>query len=323
MQALLSSQVKSSLKPALKQMTLDQTRLALLGLTAAGAILRFMFIGSKSIWLDEGYSIAITQRSLIELLKMVVRTDTHPPLYYLMLKIWLLFSQSEGWARSLSAIFSVLAIPMMYLLLRELYQDRKAGLLGACILAFSPFHIWYAQETRMYAPLTFFILASAFFFLRALRNGARRDWLGYIVMTVLALYTDNGAIWYLATLIIFSLLYIRRFWNRAKSWLLSHLVIGLIYAFWLPFFAMQAYQVTESFWLPPPSVQTVVDTFLDFHSYNFPWIEAGLLYMSAIFVFAYIVPGKSLPRRLASLWLFVPIVFSLVLSLTATHFLKP
>ena len=322
LQAFLTESFKDSLRPAINQLVLTRSRLALLSLTAAGTILRIFWIGKKSIWLDEAYSIAITQRSLIDLLKMIVRTDTHPPLYYLVLKFWLLFSRSEVWVRSLSAFFSILSIPILYLLVRELYQDRKAGLLGACILAFSPFHIWYAQETRMYAMLTFFVLASAFFFFRALRSGTRLNWIGYVVTTVLALYTDNGAIWYLATLVIFSLLFARRYWDRMVGWLVSHLAIGFFYAFWFPFLVLQARQVTENFWLPPPSFQTVLNTFLDFQSYNFPWIEISLLFMATIFVFEYIVPGNNMQRRLASLWLFLPLVISLLISLRQPIFIS-
>jgi len=106
------------------------------------------------------------------------------------------------------------------------------------------------------------------------------------------------------------------------GWLVSHLAIGLMYAFWLPFLYLQAQQVTGNFWLPPPSFQAVLQTFLDFQSYNFPWIEVSLLYMAAIFVFAYIVPGKSVRRLLASLWLFVPVFISLLLSLRQPIFIS-
>jgi mannosyltransferase len=332
--------------PAVRWLTLTRTRQILLALVISGTVLRLYLLGGKSIWLDEAYSIVMAQHSLYDMLKLVVRTDTRPPLSYLMLKIWLLFSQREAWVRLLSAIFSSLSIPLMYLLTRTLFRDKRAGLLGAAILAFSPFQIWYAQETRMYAALTFFVLASALFFFRALRSGAILDWLGYALMTVLALYTDNGAIWYLATLVVFSLFYglsrlkapftsltafpgelfsylsTQGYWKRVIGWLSSHLAIGFCYLFWLPFLFLQTRQVMESFWLPPPSFQTVLGTFLDFQSYNFPWIEVSLLYMATIFVFAYIVPGKSWQRRLASLWLFLPVMMSLLLSLRQPIFLS-
>ena len=322
LQSLTLDQIKPKVEPILKRLSLSRTQQVLLALIVIGAFFRLYLLGAKSIWLDEAFSISLTQRSLLDMLSMMVRTDTHPPLYYLMLKFWLLFSRREDWVRLLSALFSIASIPVMYLLVRTLYKDKRAGLLGAAILVFSPFQIWYAQETRMYAALTFFVLASAFFFIRALQSGSIIDWLGYVFTTVLALYTDNGAIWYLLTLVVFSLLPIRRFRHRAVGWLLSHLAIAFLYAFWLPFLVIQTRQVTGGFWLPPPSFQTVLGTFLDFHSYNFPVIEISLLYMAAIFVFAYIVPGKSWQRQLASLWLFLPLVVSLLLSLRQPIFLS-
>jgi mannosyltransferase len=302
--------------------SLTRTQQRLLAITAVGAVLRLFLLGAKSIWLDEAFSITITQRSLIDVLRMVVQTDTHPPLYYLVLKFWLLFSHHETWVRLLSVIFSTASIPLMYRLVARMYGDDRAGLLGAIILAFSPFHLWYAQEARMYAMLIFFVLASAYFFVGALQNGETNEWIGYTVTTTLALFTDNGAIWYLVTLVIFFLISIRRFRQRFADWFLSSLLIALLYAVWLPFLYMQVRQVTASFWLPPPSFRTVLDAILDFHSYNFPAIEISLLYLAMIFVIAYIVPGKSWQRQLASLWLFLPLAISLLLSLRQPIFLS-
>jgi mannosyltransferase len=321
-QTATADRQETTSKINLARLSLDLYQKVLIGLVAAGAFLRFFLIADKSIWLDEAFSIAITQRSLFDVLSMVVRTDTHPPLYYLLLKIWLLFGSSEAQARSLSAVFSIAAIPLMYMVASSLFEDRRAGLMGAAILAFSPFQIWYAQETRMYAMLTFFVLASAYFFLQALRQGTRIYWAGYVITTSLALYTDNGAIWYVASISIFFLLTHRRFSKRLAGWLVSNFALGLAYVPWLPFFFHQTQQVTESFWLPPPSFQTVLGAFLDFQSYNFPLIEISILYLTTIFVWAFIVPRKSWQQQLASLWLFLPLLASLLLSLRQPIFLS-
>ncbi len=322
MQSLALDNLRRRARLILDWRSLTRTQQFLLAITAAGAVLRLFMLGAKSIWLDEAFSISITQRGLIDLFRMVIKTDTHPPLYYLVLKFWLLFSHREAWARLLSAIFSTASIPLMYRLVVLMYRDDRAGLLGAGILAFSPFHLWYAQEARMYAMLIFFVLASACFFIRALQNGETNDWIGFIVTTTMALYTDNGAIWYLVTLVIFFLISIQRYRQRFVDWFLSNLLIALLYVAWLPSLYMQVRQVTASFWLPPPSFRTVLDTILEFHSYNFPVIEISLLYLAMIFVFAYIVPGRSWQRQLASLWLCLPLLISLLLSLRQPIFLS-
>jgi hypothetical protein len=98
-------------------------------------------------------------------------------------------------------------------------------------------------------------------------------------------------------------------------------LILLAFSPWLRAFLEQINQVTESFWLPPPTFQTILDVFLDFNSLNFPWIAISVLYMTIIFVWAYIVPDRSWQRRLATIWLFIPLVISLVISLRQPIFL--
>jgi len=292
------------------------------GLVIIGAILRLYLLADKNIWLDEAYSISLSQQKLGDLLRLVVESDVHPPLYYLLLKLWLVPGDSAGYVRLLSVIFSIAAIPLMYLVVSTLYDDVQAGLIGAGILAFSPLHIWYAQEARMYALLTFFVLASAYFFIRALRQGLPRDWIAYIFTTTLALYTDYAAIWYFVVMTIFYLLSWKRFPNRTKAWLLSQAAVLLIFSPWFRPLLTQMAQVTDSFWLPPPTFQTILDVFLDFNSLNFPWIAMSVLYMTVIFVWVYIVPDNSWQLRLATIWLLIPLAIALILSFRQPIFLS-
>jgi mannosyltransferase len=318
--ASLQRIIRSRLK--LAEFSLSREGKILLGLVAVGAFLRLYLLGSKSIWLDEAFSISMGQRGLIDLLHKVILSDTHPPLYYLALKFWMILGAGELQVRLLSVLFSIAAIPVMYALVADLYGDKRIGLVGATILAFSPFQVWYAQEARMYAMLTLLVLLSAYFFFRALKTGERRDWIGYVIATALALYTDNGAIWYVVTISIFYLVSFKRFPGKPIDWFLSNAAIGLLYIPWLPFFLEQARQVTQSFWLPAPTFSTVLGTFLDFHSFNFPVTEFSLLYMAVIFVWVTIVPAGEWQRRLGSMWLFIPVAMSLLLSLRQPIFLS-
>jgi 4-amino-4-deoxy-L-arabinose transferase-like glycosyltransferase len=143
--------------------------LLLLAITLAGGLLRVYEIGSKSLWIDEAWSVWVGRQPIPDILAWLVRVDQHPPLYYLLLHFW---RQACGnavggtldgvasnavaraaAARALSALFGTLNIPVIYALGRHLI-GRKVGLLAALILALSPFHVWFAQEARMYALLS-------------------------------------------------------------------------------------------------------------------------------------------------------------------------
>jgi len=127
---------------------------ALGAVTVLGFLLRAWEIGAKGLWLDEAFSVWLGWQPLGELLAWVVKIDQHPPLYYALLHFWIkIAGDNPNDVRMLSAILGTLTIPVMFLLGRRL-MGTTVGLLAALILALSPFHVRFAQETRMYTTLT-------------------------------------------------------------------------------------------------------------------------------------------------------------------------
>ncbi len=128
--------------------------LLLLSLTLLGTGLRLFQIGSKGLWLDEAFSVWMGQQPVLDMLAWLLRVDQHPPLYYTLLHFWLGLGDSAAIVRAFSAVMGILTIPLIYLLGRRL-AGWQVGLMAALILAVSPFHVRFAQETRMYTLLTF------------------------------------------------------------------------------------------------------------------------------------------------------------------------
>ena len=126
-----------------------------LAITILGWFLRTYQLGSKGLWLDEAFSVWLGEQTIPRLLEWILKVDQHPPLYYSLLNIWihLTGNSSPDNVRLLSAIFGTLTIPVIYLIGKRLSGDTM-GLAAALILALSPFHVRFAQETRMYTLLT-------------------------------------------------------------------------------------------------------------------------------------------------------------------------
>ncbi len=145
----------------------SRSRLLLGIIVAVGAVLRAFRIGSESLWLDEGYSVHfVTSMSMTEIVLELPWMDNSPPLYYVLLDAWtVLFGLSETSIRSLSALFGICTIVVIYLVGRELYSER-VGLLSAGFLSLSSFHVWYAQDARMYTLLALLTALSFLFLLR-------------------------------------------------------------------------------------------------------------------------------------------------------------
>ena len=217
-------------------------RLLLLPIIALGAFLRLYRIGANGLWIDEAFSVWMGRQPVGQMLDWLVRIDQHPPLYYLLLHLWMRLGDGEAVVRAFSALCSTLTIPAIYLLGRRL-AGRRVGLLAALILAVSPFHVYFAQEARMYAllalnaSLALYALARLLAdpraaalapgrqlvdFWRAWRATHRRPplraietdlaWLAYVVFTTATLLTHNTAVFFplAANLFILGSLTIRR-----------------------------------------------------------------------------------------------------------------
>ena len=126
------------------------------------ALLRFALLGAKSLWLDEAFSAWQAGNSVAQIITLDRQlAEPHPPLYYVGLHYWTgLLGNSETILRLPSAILSLGSVGLLYLLGRRLFNPT-IGLMAAGLLSVSPINIWYAQEARMHAPITFLGLLAA------------------------------------------------------------------------------------------------------------------------------------------------------------------
>lgn len=107
-------------------------------------------------------------------IRAVLLSDTSPPLYYLLLNWWIRgFGSGDAALRLFSVWWAVLALPLLWLLGRELGGARVAW--SACLLfSFSPVAFYYSVEGRMYALLWCLALALGWLSIRLAEPG--RQW---------------------------------------------------------------------------------------------------------------------------------------------------
>ena len=173
--------------------------LYVLVIAVVAGILRFYRIDEKSIWLEEAFSLWIARHSLWEGWRWLIEVDQHPPFYYSLLHSWIwLFGPLEGAVRTLSALASTLTVPVFYAGCRRLL-DRQTAFVAVGILAVSPFHVQFGQETRMYALLTLEVAFVIYYLARLVssRVPKGRDWVGLAVAQALVMLTHNTAAVYL------------------------------------------------------------------------------------------------------------------------------
>jgi hypothetical protein len=169
--------------------------LAAILIVAAG--LRAYRLGAESFWIDELYMLEYTaghchadfqlptdrvidppprlsslDRAVpVWKVPTTLRDDQHPPVYYVLLRLWRdAFGSSEAAMRSLSLVASLLAIVVLFDVGRLLFSTGVA--LWACaLMAVAQAEIRYGQEARSYMLLTLFVLLAADALLRVERDG--------------------------------------------------------------------------------------------------------------------------------------------------------
>lgn len=167
---------------------------------------KFLLVG-ESIRLDESQSIWQTSHSLSYTLQIVAQ-DVHMPLYHIILHYWMqVFGTGIEAVRSLSLIFFILTIPLVYLLSRTVLT-RPWALLITGLFSFAPFMNWYANEARMYTLLALFSVANQYFFVKILQK--RKGWIGYALTAIVGAYSHYFFVFNLITQAIFYL------FNRAS-----------------------------------------------------------------------------------------------------------
>jgi hypothetical protein len=197
---------------------------------AAAAFLRFHQIGQPSLWMDEIWTIEMSMGhgSVHDHLPLnAIQTTiphpttlsqaapgwriwthlngiTHPPLYFLTLRLWMdVFGAGPAAVRSLSAVFSLAAVLLFFDLCRLLRAPRVA-LFAAALMALAGAQIDFAQEARSYPMVLALSLASADLILRIQRHGVTRlRWAALVALVCATALTHYFAAGILAALALY------------------------------------------------------------------------------------------------------------------------
>lgn len=247
----------------------------LFGIMLLGAALRFADIGTESLWVDEIYSFRQAMKSVTMIIANAPQ-DVHPPVYYVLLHFWVpLFGTTEAGLRSLSAVFGVAALPLMYVLGREMYSQR-VGLYAALLLALSHFHIHYSQEARNYAYAVLVVILGMIGFVRYVKQFDSQStpvlsWklLAFFLLgNTLILYSHFFALFVIAAqnALVLSFALMRRdvFRRMWKSWLALQSLLLLLFVPWMESLYLQIRAVKSGFWIDPPNLMTLAETIIEY-----------------------------------------------------------
>jgi len=128
--------------------------------------------------------------------------DIRTPLYiYSSLPSVWLFGITAWGVRFPAAIFGALAVWGIYLLSKEISGSRMTGLVGALLLAISPWHIQYSRVAFEVTMLLAFLLFGLYFFFKALKS-PKHLWIS-VTLLAFTLWIYNTAVLFTPLIMVF------------------------------------------------------------------------------------------------------------------------
>lgn len=189
-----------------------------IGLLAAGiAFLLVRFIAAREPWLDEFHTVLLSGMPWSQLFDYITG-DVHPPLYFILTKLWAqILDSSAVTLRYLSAATHLAAAGVFYALLRKRYPDSFAWLVGVALLLTSPALFYYASEARSYSLSVLWATLALMFILRfrELQNTPKwrhAIWLGVFLSIGFYIHYTNA---FVAAGIVIALLILNRSLKQA------------------------------------------------------------------------------------------------------------
>lgn len=304
----------------------QRDRLLVLAITLLAALLRLLYLGHKSLWLDEAVSVSIARLDWAAFRETLWHREGNMALYYLLLRPVVAWGQSEWQVRLLSAVAGIATVPVMFALGARLF-GRRAGLFAALLFAVNACSVVYSQEARGYSLAVLLVASSTLVFVRLVRSPSWIVGIAYAILAALSIYAH-----------FFSVLVVAAQWLSvmflpARSAPVRKLTGALVLTAFLSFPAaafVLSKNVGQLNWVPKPSL-------LEFYHLGlFLSAEGGKVIgniLFVLFVIALCLAGKkavqvwragpspeSWSYALALSCLITPIVLTLIISLRTPVF---
>ncbi len=174
--------------------------------------LRVLYLHTD-IWYDEACSWFTAKQAFpAGIMHNLLTLDLqHTPIYFFLLHLWIkLFGQTETAMRTLSLVFSILSVPLVYITANKITSKTQA-FFAAAIAAASPLLVIFSCEIRMYPIAVFLVLLSLNYLIDFEQKEDTKSLVKLIITNLLIPYTLVGGIFYNITLFTFYTIYLNTY----------------------------------------------------------------------------------------------------------------
>src|SRR3954447_3885651 len=220
----------------------------------------------SSYWVIKGHSFGH--------MLSILRSDAEitPPLFFVFAWLSSKLGSNPDLIRLPSLIAGTATIPLVYVL-GSRTVGRTAGLIGAAVMALSPYMIYYSVEARSYAVMIALVTASTVALLAALRTGRGRWWAIYAACSLGAVSSHCTCRFPLAAQCLWVL------WAHREAFrplLVANLAVLIGFAPWIPgFLADSNSPTTQILYALQPFTFDYVRATLETWAMGYPYVVLG------------------------------------------------
>ena len=162
---------------------------------------RLIALNDRNFWLDESIEFNVANRPLAQVV-LADQAATHdPPLYSLLLNVWMNIGREDFTLQCLSVFLSVLAVAIMLTLGRQALS-MTTGLVAGLIVAVAPRSVFFGLEVNQYGLVMLLAVLCLWRLERYFQSPTRRHLAQFGIASVAAMLTHYQLDLYVAALVL-------------------------------------------------------------------------------------------------------------------------
>jgi len=270
-------------------------------------LLKGIYIGVDSFWLDEVSTLNWSIRTYSEIIDISLK-DPNGPVYQIILKVWIsIFGISEYSVRYLALVWGSLTLVPLMLIAKDWF-DKNTAYFTALIFTASNIFLYYSIEARSYTFVSFLVTYSFYLFYKVLTEGKTKHVVWYVLVNMLLFNTHLTPVFIFFIQGLASLLYLKSHFKRILLLIVAQLFSLVLVGIWM--LNNTWFGGNETVWLPIPNMNDVLNLLVKYFNsiYNLYFILVLILFGISVAIVKKNISTENIKKILIILfWGILPI----------------
>jgi mannosyltransferase len=193
-------------------------------------IVKFCFLTSRDIALDEPFSIYYAQTDIPSIIQMLY-SENNPPFHFFFLHYWVkLFGIGSFSVRLPSLIFSAFTAIVIYKIGKKFF-NVVSGFAAALLFTFSTMHIFFSHEARVYPLFVMLTALSLYYYLSIIKTPENKTFYYLLFICNLLLIYSHYFGFFVLFVEVISLLFLPNTKAFIKPYFMMFVALGLSYIY--------------------------------------------------------------------------------------------